>query len=118
MRKKYRDTQTLDLFAWGTRHTTALPQPVFHHLNPAKVEQRPYLDIARHAWRDRASIGIVADTSSGKTYIALVLADAILAENRRIVISAPTNPLGQQHAALAREGDEVAAERPRHCSGG
>ncbi|MFH1098713.1 MAG: DEAD/DEAH box helicase [Candidatus Uhrbacteria bacterium] len=103
MRQRDADTRTLDLFAWRTTRTAiTVTVPPFRLIDPTAVENRPYLEHARREWAAGGSIGIVADTSSGKTYIALTIADNVLADGGRILFCAPTNPLCALHAELAQ----------------
>jgi ERCC4-related helicase len=76
--------------------------PAFHLLDETQIEIRPYFEIVFRVWAEDQRVGIVADTSTGKTYLAYALADATLARGGRVIVIAPTTALAAQHAALAR----------------
>ncbi|MBI4450289.1 DEAD/DEAH box helicase family protein [Candidatus Uhrbacteria bacterium] len=131
-RRHARDTETLDLFAprppKPTPGTAPAPwqPPPFTVLDPAVIEIRPYFRCAFEPWAAGGNLGLVADTSTGKTYLAYALADAVLAAGARILFCAPTNVLCEQHAALARllfrvDADDVrfvrAAQTPKRRAG-
>ena|GEM_PF-4984323 len=115
------DDRTLDLFA--RRLPAAAPAtapwqpPTFRVLDPAAIEVRPYFRIAFDAWSAGGNIGLVADTSMGKTYLAYALADGLLAAGQRILLTAPTSVLCEQHAALARIVFRLDADDVRFVSG-
>lgn len=91
--------------------------PTFRVLDPAAVEVRPYFRTAFDAWRTGENFGLVADTSMGKTYLAYALADDVLAAGKRIVFSAPTSVLCEQHAALAKSVFRLPADDVRFVRG-
>ncbi len=118
-RRRDRDTATLDLFAprppkpdseGGLRPSPAWQPPPFHVLDPTGIEIRPYARHAFDAWDAGGNFGLVADTATGKTYLAYALADAVLASGKRVLFCAPTGILCEQHAALARTVFRIAAD--------
>lgn len=87
--------------------------PPFTVLDPAAIEIRPYFRCAFEPWAAGGNLGLVADTSTGKTYLAYALADETLASGKRVLFCAPTNVLCEQHAALARRLFRLAADDVR-----
>ncbi|MDO8462843.1 MAG: helicase-related protein [bacterium] len=79
-------------------------------IHPETIEVRPYVDIVFHAWEQHRRFGVVAATASGKTYMAYLLADDPLASGLRVLMTAPTSTLCEQHAALARRVFRLDAE--------
>lgn len=118
-RRKCRDTLTLDLFAprpakpageVGPPAETPWHPPQFHVLNAGAIELRPYARYSFDAWDAGGNFGLVADTATGKTYLAYALADSVLGQGKRVLFCAPTGVLCEQHAALARTVFQLAAE--------
>lgn len=99
-RKRNVDTRTGDLFA---------PRPKVQRLPPPspllrveKIEARPSQYAAIAAAQDHNCFGVIAPTGTGKTYIAIRIADMALARGHAVLMTAPTTPLCAQHAASFR----------------
>ncbi|MFH1430243.1 MAG: helicase-related protein [Candidatus Uhrbacteria bacterium] len=119
MAQRKNDGYTGDILAWANvrPEICAWTPPTFRVLNRDVVEIRPYVVPAFDAWETLGNFGIIADTASGKTYMAYMLADQVLAHDGRILINAPTTLLLAQHAALARKAFRIAPEDVRLISG-
>lgn len=118
-RRRSRDTLTLDLFAprpakpaggVGPHDAPPWQPPQFRVLNAGVIELRPYARHAFDAWDAGGNFGLVADTATGKTYLAYALADSVLGQGKRVLFCAPTGVLCEQHTALARTVFQLAAE--------
>ncbi|MBI4143035.1 DEAD/DEAH box helicase family protein [Candidatus Uhrbacteria bacterium] len=101
MARRVRDSRTLDLFAPRPTHT-AIPPPSSLCI-AERVEDRPSHRPAVAAAIATPRVGIVAATGTGKTYIAIRVADRTIGMGGSVLVTAPTKPLCVQHAADFRQ---------------
>jgi len=67
------------------------------HLNEQVPTPRAYQATIAKSVLEKGSSLVVLPTGMGKTLVALLIADKILAQNKRVLILAPTRPLATQH---------------------
>jgi ERCC4-related helicase len=79
-------------------------------IKPGAVEPRKYQqDIAKSVLEKGSSL-VVLPTGLGKTILALLVIDEVLAKGKKVLFLSPTKPLAEQHARKMRESLQMPAE--------